>query len=461
MKISTLGPFQAGGALSPSHPAAFDGIYGSGATSLMPTGGARVICSPKLTGKTTQLRYFVNKNFDRGRLNTTCVTIEVPEERQGGVSLPRLQQILGDAVESEVTYTLPQVVNTSKRLAASKRKILALVGVDNLDEPALKWLLSNVRSIATGADRSMGRDITIVIDGSFAVDTLTVGPNSEYPLPQLFPREFTKAEQRRFVQARLETLGLKTEAGATEKLWQVTRGDKFLTQLICQKWYVLHAAESRYTSGILSGSDLGGVVQAYIDDPVSDDFKSAFLEGCWRITESQMSFGSLVEALLKVNSSWEELSVPTRAAFYRGGAVRRLSETEVGLRAPLLMDLLKSADQRRVRLRRVLGAGIPLNGVRGDRRDEATRISVDILRTAFCGKLRALHIGSARRRKSGGVRVNATTLEGDDYTAIWEVDGGLEDNQEAWAILWAEEPNKGSRISHMHLLPMEDRPSGL
>lgn len=456
------GPFQAGGALLPSHPAAFEGIYdGVDRASLgLASGGARVICSPKLSGKTTQLNFFIRRQVGRGAQSTASITIEVPEERQG-ISLPRLQQILADAVESESTYTLPQVVNTSKRLASSRRKILALVGVDNLDESALKWLLSNVRSISTGADRSVGRNTTIVIDGSFAVDTLTVGPNSEYPLPQFFPREFRKTEQRHFVMSRLQTLGIEIEIGATEKLWRVTRGDKFLTQLICQRWYNLCANEADFNLGVLSAPDLGSIVQSYVDEPYSDDFKSSFLGGCWQVMESPIGFDSLVESLVEVKSAWEDLSVSTRATFYRCGAVRRQSETEVGLRAPLLIDLLRSAQERRMRLRRILDFSVPLAGVRGDRRDEAMRISEDVLRAAFCGNLRTFHFGVARRRKVGGVRVNATTLEGDSYTAIWDVEGGMEVNQEAWAILWAEEPKSGSRISHMHLLPIADRPTGL
>ena len=455
-------PFRAGGVLPPHDPAIFEGIYRdeNQSSNVMRDSRAKVICSPKMTGKTTQLSFLLDRQAQHRKQDTVCVAVEIPKSREG-IPLVQLQEIFASAAESDTTYTLPQVVNTSRRLAKASRKVLAIVGADNLEEVALKWLLSNIRSIVTGADRSLGRNVMILIDGSFAVDTLTVGPNSEYPLPQLFPREFKKAEQRRFVADRLDVLGIKPEAKAVEKIWQVTKGDKFLTQLICGRWYE-NREKGKDSVETFAASDLDGVIQSYVKDPFSDDFKASLLHSCWEVVaEAQLiTFSSLLEALPEINHIWDDLAVQVRAAFYRGGVVRRISETEVDLRAPLLLDLLRSAEQRRLRVQGNLELSLPLEGVRGDRRDEAGSILSDIRRAAFCGSLRALHTGVARQRRVGGVKVTATTLDGDNYTAIWEVEGGLAINQEAWAILWAEEPAKGSRISRMHLLPLADRPHG-
>jgi hypothetical protein len=248
------------------------------------------------------------------------------------------------------------------------------------------------------------------------------------------------------------------EPEAARELWAVTAGDKFLTQLVCRRWHDrwLEGEPLEKRSG-LSRSDLRAVVQSYVDEPFSDEFKGALLSNCWQVVDAELlGFSELMVALPGIGSTWEDLALPVRAAFYRGGAVRRLSDTEVGLRAPLVLGILKAGENRRSRVDTTLGLYLPLEGIRRDYRSQAATVVKTITRAAFCGSLLGLHVGVARRESRDGVRVKAVTLDGDSYSASWSVDGGMEVGEEAWALLWSEGQDKVSTTSHVHLWPITD-----
>lgn len=445
-------PFRAGGVLPPGHPAAFEGIY-RGSDEIVDAirrGGAGAICSPRMTGKTTQLGYALAR--ERSRRPIACVTVDVPRLAEP-IDLEGLRELLGEASETDKTHSIERVLTTGRRFQGKRSKVLVVGGAENLAENALKWLLGNLRDMRAGSTPAGAG--TVLVDGAFAVDTLTVGPNSDYPLPQTFPREFTRDEQLRFVAERLKGTRCRLSEGGSEALWELTAGDKFFTQLICERWWRERGSHGKEGSRLsLARSDVEAVVSSYASEPLSETFRRLFLGAAWRVVEFGFPNGSLGGVLRRIGGRWEGLAVPVRAALYDGGAVRRVSEDEVALRAPLLLIVLGAAQERMRRVEESLDTHLPPVGVASGRREELKRITRQITQAAFCGRLKVLHLGIAKAREQGGVSVEAVTQDGDAYKAVWELELDRKAHGQAWAILWTEEVDEMSRLSHLHIIPV-------
>ena len=177
--------FAAGGALAPNDVAFSDEVYEQVSRSVrMESFGLlpQVIASPSLAGKTTQLHYILQQQRRANvEQNIALSSVDIPAN-PGGLDEIGLRHLLGQALGTrQVNGTFARILGEAAVDSGDGITVLAITSTENLEAGALRWLLRNILNLE---DYRIDK-FKVVIDGSFSLETLTTGPNSEYPMAQV------------------------------------------------------------------------------------------------------------------------------------------------------------------------------------------------------------------------------------------------------------------------------------
>ena len=441
--------FRAGGALLPSDEAFAEEIYGEGnageAMSISPLDfKPQVISSPGLTGKTTQLNYFAVRQEEL--VSGSCLAyleIVIPRRRRR-IGEGSLRKILDDELLSDGGDTLGEILEGSRKISATvvgkSKTLLGIINVDGLDDQALRWLLAGLRIVVE--DKLVERlGVQIILDGSFSLETLTAGADSEYPMSQVYPREFSEEGQRLFVHDRLVKLNVSVSEEALQHFYRVTDGDKYLTQALC-----LHLAGfAGFPDDMVEiGEDeMDACVKQYIqEDPRLDSLRKNLVECVVELRDMDLGPNEVRGVFTRIDTEWALLSPRIRALLYRGGAVRRVGDRVAMSRAPLTREVVDRALSRWLQVRELLQDAFSLEGVVGPERPLAREAVDEIEIEAITGELRDLHVGVGQVREATIIEVDAVALGVGSYAGKLELEDEIRvaPGTEVWFFLWSFEP---------------------
>lgn len=438
---------------------AYEDIYNDYAGNIKPYELANfepaVICSPKKTGKTTQANRIHNthKRFQR-QSNIPLIKIQGEDitEEQLGIRLK-------DELQSKQSATLSEIIDSSS-IILNKNQYVFLAIIDSHKFPinTIRWILYGIREINERKNPLTQYKLQIVIDGSFAMDTLTTGPNSEFPMPQLYPREFTEQEQKNFINTRLKKIGLKLNNGACKIIWEVTHGDKYFTQALSRRASE-HYNQTSKKEIQLEDNEIIDCVEKYMkESPYEDDLKPYLFSSFSQISSfCQDESFNILELVKEIDSHWIKLPKDIRALAYDGGMVRRKNELEIEIRAPIVLKLLEQLEVKARQIRSLLGYSFSLKGVRPDYYEVAKKSLEQINSATYLSCLRTLHIGPGHKISDNEISINAAAFGHGTYTGRWEVrtDKSISIGDEVWGLLWSYENEKGEIEGHLKVFPVQ------
>lgn len=408
-----------------------------------------VICGPRLIGKTTQARFIYHVLNQAGSVHP----IFVPEKT---ISQVRTEEDLRDVLSTTLRSSrhlasgyLSDILRGSDLLKRTLGiTVLFIEHVESLPKRVLNWLLRGLVEIEHDAGiRELA--VQVVIDGSFTIEALT-GPTSRFPLQQLFPREFYKAEQKTFVSAGFKYMGRSVTPEAHKALWEITNGDKYLTQALCQE---------------IQRADLDIVDEAAIQvnsERLVDALRPT--DGLIRLVYT--AFADLSEEfdgnefkvsrlLSTVGESWHTLGPGVCRILYEGGLVRRTDNLNVDLRAPFILELHSRSQGRVQAVRALMSARFPLSMIRDDFLDAARRARRNAIYSAYRGTLKSLQIGFGVKESSSAVKVQVATLDNGQYTGTWVVstDPDIAVGSEVVCMAIGVEHEPNTRSSELFIFP--------
>lgn len=454
--------FQAGGRLATESKAFEPSIYAAGSRTLVAPGLAarqfmpQVIGSPRLSGKTTQVNtlcsYHDRLNQDRPVVQVLC---ELPKGRHD-IPEEQLRELLGRKLIAEPTGSLADILRSSRLLrGTTSRHVLAIINSEALSTSALRWLLAGFRAAHERPALTTELRLQLLVDGSFGVETLTSGPDSDYPLAQSFPREFSEQEQHTFFATRVAELGFRVSMAAGRELWRHTAGDKYLTQAVGRQ-LATTSTPKRLGRSLFALS--ARQIEQILEQPM-----------CWRElhTPATDAIAKLVTLtpnddfrfrrfLKALQERWQTMDPAAKAIAYEGGLVRRNGQTDVVPRAPMLESLIDEAIGRAYDSLAFLRIGFSSSGIAQEDKERADKAVREIVTAAARSQLVTLHTAYGTVLGSGAVRVSAIATDGGRYTGIWTAPTErFKAGAKVWGLLWAadDEPER-SRATHLCLFQM-------
>ena len=453
-------PFEKDAALEHDSPALSTSIYSDPQSPIDDTEivacPPKIICSPKRTGKTTLINHIVDKQRSisnvLGEENCTLVVIAL----ENGASESLLRQALASQLDAPFScHTLTEFMERSKLINESSRDriIIAVPDADNLATDAVRWLLYNVRQMLLNPILPRSFQCQILIDGSFELESITT-PDSEFPLPQIFPRDFTQAEQTAFVAQRLAKMNIGLAAPGFQTLWDTTKGDKYLTQAIC-----LNLVEGLESSVDISLTEdhVGESVERFLaadpsTEPLKGDWVNCFAELSQHVDARELGLKSLLYDLM---SEWEFQSRRVHQLAYQGGIIRRKDSVKLETR-PFVIDTFEKAFGRVCQTRATLDHGLVLEGVNEEALAEAKDLVDRIIKASYFDNLTSLHAGAARKVTETAIEIEASVLGEGTYRGKWEVttDETIKIGEELWAVLWSWEDHRGRRDGEIRTFPL-------
>jgi hypothetical protein len=452
--------FQAGGDLTP-HSTAFEpSIYRQRHAATTRDGALRfipqVIGSPRLSGKTTQVNTICSYH-QRGQgpwpvRRIDCVMPKGPH----GITEEALRLFLAERLVAKPTGTLADILRSSALLrGAHERRVLAIINSEALTHHALRWLLAGFRAAYEKPDVTTELRVQLLVDGSFGVETLTAHPESDYPLPQAFPPEFTREEQTAFITTRLDRLALQMSKTAMRQLWEGTSGDKYLTQAVgaslAREQMAPRAALQRRGTRVIQSR----AVQEALDDPEQWKplFDTAVASVAQLVTLRENDDFQFQGFLENLNERWPTLPSEVKSIAYEGGLVRRTGDREATLRAPILKEVLKEAIARAYRCLGLLRLGFSLQGVHDDHRFRARDAMMEIVSNAAADRLIVLHTGFGRVTGANTVKMTAFTTDTGRYTGTWSAPTAAHPTgTPVWGLMWTVDKADGRRTTHVEVL---------
>jgi hypothetical protein len=449
--------FQVGGSLVPTSMA-FDSEVYSETNRHLSLYKPEVIASPKLSGKTT----FVNMMKDTRQKQIPQLievySCEIPE-KPGGVDSSLFLNLISESVGCTTAPDLESLLR-SMGYPNGKYRFLLLKDTHNLEESVLRWLLRSVTDINESIGSGIAFGIKIIIDGSHSIETMTAGPDSEFPLPQRYPGEFSARTQRQFVKQRLSKIGVSVTEKAYRLLWEETAGDKYLTQAICIGLIAdCHEAVVHPKIGVEA---IRETIRLFVDssgsenDPLKTSILSAYPRLVRYFNEELIVFG-IKEGLEEIGRYWHYLLPRTKDLAYRSGIVRKVADKSVEFRAPLVKKIIQRAHNRIADANTVIESFFDLEGVLEKERNDAAGMLQKIIDCAADGSLLNLHVGFVKKINEDELSVTANALYLGNYEAIWKWKlRDVEIGCELYMIKYARENGDRMRETDVKLFQIKD-----
>jgi hypothetical protein len=455
-------PFEKETALEPDSPALSTDIYNASDAQCalddveLVRCPPQVICGPKRTGKTTLAQQIFNKQENMSRLLNEEGCIPVPVEFEKGASETAVRETLATKLLAPVdAETLLEMLSRSPVTNQPGHRVIVTVSnADNISNSALRWLLYNVRQLYENPLFSGSPRCQLLIDGSFALESITT-PDSEFPLPQIRLRDFTKPEQFDFVKSRFCQLNMSLSDDGCNLLWDGTHGDKYLTQALCLN--LLESLEEIRDGITFDENDMHKSIERFLtlkpaEDPLKLDWINSFVELSSQFATHEFELGSLLK---NEPEEWGRQSEAMRIA-YQGGIVRRTPESTLETR-PFVRDTFEQLRTRVTQVRTIIDTAFAPEGVEDARRSEAETLVKDIMKASYCDELRTLHIGPAVKIGDSSIEVECQAWGQGTYRGTWQVttDSSIKIGDELWAILWSREQTPGHREGKIHTFPVK------
>lgn len=408
-----------------------------------------VIGSPKKTGKTTQAHCI----HDKHRRLLSGSEVNFVELKSQNHNEDEFKIRLKHELDSDESSSLLGIIKASKRLKKEEHYVLVISDTHELPNDTIRWLLSGIRAIHERDTYALKKRVQIIIDGSFCVDTLTLGPNSEFPMSQIYPREFTHTEQIGFMERRLRKFRLGLSREAYLLVWEITRGDKYFTQALSSRIAEL----ANDSASHIDESALGDLIEDYLEEPVFADSLRPFLSKAFYKLGQYCNdrFIDPIVLVSNIKQKWDDLPREIRAIAYDGGIVRRENETDIELRSPIILKLLELVLPQARHVESILSSFFSLSAVRPDYVMNGQEILDEVLGAVYMRTLRTLHVGSGYKISTGEVRIKATVLGHGIYEGTWTtpVDESISIGDEVWGFMWTSENELGEIGGQVRILP--------
>ena len=421
------------------------------------------ICSPKLSGRNTLVNSLL-QFYDYFLVEPHVIRIDIPQENapsDGSEMLECLKAALdvggGSGALFEKEYTLYDLFDKSRKLLRGEgaRNIILIEQADNMDDEALHWLLRNVYYLKQHQDIILEHAVQIIIEGSFVIQTLTAGPDSPFPLTQVYPQEFEKEDQHLFIQERMEKLNLTLFSSAYDAIWKASHGDKYLTQAICQRIVAETKAQQRHH---IEGEFVNQCVDAFVSEEYKRDplLKAALEAFSKLLIEPEYLLQNPLNEAEKIALFWDDLEPQQKAIAYKGGIVRRKGQYQVEFRAPILERVLSSALYRYRDATDILSLYFVHEAVPPDMREEAAALVQRIEEAAYRGTLHILKVGTATKVDQNTLEVVGYTYRRGEHTGTLKRNVNVPLGEELWyvACSWNESPL--ARKSEIRLFPIDE-----
>ncbi len=458
-------PFETKDALKPDSPALSTEVYNETdpKSALHDTEMAkyppRIICSPRRTGKTTLAKHIFNKQQQISRWTSKEDCTEVPVKFEDGASEMAVRETLAQKLDAPTdTDTLPEMLRHSKRLkrrgGRRRRAVVTISDADNISNAALRWLLYNVRQLYENPTIAGDLHCQILIEGSFALESVTT-PDSEFPLPQIYPYDFTQPDQFNFVKSRFLELNMSVSDNGCHLLWDETRGDKYLTQALCLN--LLESLEEIRAGITFDEKDVSNSIESFLtvspeDEALKFDWINSFFELATHFNTHEFELSSLLK---HEPEEWDRQSEAMRIA-YQGGIIRRTAQSDLETR-PFVRMTFEQLRSRVTQVRTIIDSGFAAEGVADEKREEADKLIKNIMKASYFDQLRALHVGPAVKISDTYIEVDCHAWGQGAYRGTWQVttDRSIKVGDELWAILWAWEQDPGDRSGTIHTFPVK------
>ena len=442
-------PFRAGGALRPSDRP-FANVYSSMERVIVRSLVRRspaVICSPRLTGRSTLVN--VIESEQRGVTGQPTDVVRLVLDDKGkrriteSVFLRRLSAALGSRGD-----TIRDHIDSSKRLTGSTLPTSVVIeNAEALTPSALRWLLASVKGMTEDL-REKPLRTQLIIEGRFGLETLTSGPDSAFPLPQMYPSEFSLEEQSAFIRTRMEACGKCCTEESLKALWLLTGGDKYVTQAIALELWAL--PEQRIAAGSVEEA-AGRLTVGESQDELFHEMSYGLAALNLRADDEPRT------GLDELAQNWKGISPIVRATAYQFGLVLRAPKQQVRPRAPVLTSHFRRAALESRRVTDLISVALPDIGVGDSHQRELQNSKRHIVAASWRGALTSLHVGTAQRNERGEVLVNARSMPFGSYEAIMELEPRLLfGRDQAWILLWSWRTPSGVR-SELQTFPVAPR----
>lgn len=419
----------------------------------------RIICGPKKNGKTTLLYHIFSKQKNISDLldEEGCHLILLDGIEEGTSEATFRQAVVNRLAAPVNCETLVEMLDSSEVINASSRDrvVLAISDADNLSNAALRWLLYNVRQIYMNPIIATSLRCQIVIEGSFSLESVTT-VDSEFPLPQVFPRDFSVVEQHTFVRSGLSTLNAHLSNDGHSVLWEHTRGDKYLTQALCLN--LIDGFEPSEAKARFDDTDIYSSIETFLrtdplQEPLKHDWISSFAELSAQFETKEFELGSLLK---NMPAQWGVQSDQIQALTYQGGIIRRLGPTQLETR-PFVIDTFEQVRNRVMQARAIIDAAFSLEGVSEPFAKEARELIQRIMQESYFDRVRTLHVGEGKKIDNGAIEVEAVALGQGTYAGKWDIstDASVRVGERVWAILWSWEDAPGKRSGEIRTFPVK------
>jgi hypothetical protein len=343
-----------------------------------------------------------------------------------------------------------EVINRS----TNDRTIFVISDADNLSNSALRWLLYNVREVFLNPAISADLRCQIVIEGSFSLESVTT-VDSEFHLPQVFPRDFHKTEQRAFVSSGLSKLNALLTSNGHDALWESIRGDKYLIQAICLN--LVEGIEPATTALTLNEKNVQKSIETFLNmDPSQEPLKSDWLTSLADLSgHFETNEFELASFLGRVPEEWVLQSKAVKMLTYQGGLIRRVgSKLET---RPFVIETFNRIKDRVMQVRGLIESNFALEGVSKHKTKDAHHLIERIMRATYLDQVRTLHVGEGVKLSNTQISIEAAALGQGIYKGTWDVstDNSISIGQPVWGILWSWEDAPGNRTGEIRTFPVQ------
>lgn len=441
-------------AFSPAYANVYDNYVGNMRMYELASSEPAVICSPRKTGKTTQ----GHRIFDLNQRFNKQSDFSLIEIKGDNIQEDELIKLLKTKLGSKeyLAVSLSEIICDSIHSHGEDKYIcLNITDSHKFPDDTLRWLLHGIRGLKESKNNPNLNSLErtqIIVEGSFAVDTLTSGPNSEFPMAQLYPREFIEKEQKLFIENRLKKIKLRLVNDTYKLIWELTFGDKYFTQAICER------VARNFDKGIISNNEVIDVIDDYLEEnPYEDDLKPNLFCSFNKISSfCDYQPYDPIKLIEQIDVNWLTLPMNIKALIYDGGIVRRKGETDVESRAPIVLRLLEKQEVKVRQVKSLIDAMFCLDSVRKDFYDEAKESIDQIIEKSCMSTLKTLHIGVGKKISDNEIEVNAEAYGHGNYTGKWEyrTPKNVMIGEEMWALLWSYENFNGEITGYVRVFPI-------
>jgi len=423
----------------------------------------KVISSPLGSGKTTfsnhihtiLYEWHTGETFSYKSMHLESIQLEKEKARQK-ISVAEFIKILAQKLEAPEDCGINDLFQYSKWIRQEGEKLLIIHELDQLEEDALIKFLSIIKGFHESKPELFTENhFHLIIEGNCNIHFLTGSEWSIFALPQIWPPEFNGQQQKNFVQNRIEN---RFSFEEYEMLWELTEGDKFITQSIMNEFLKLAREKPKLSSKWAFKKAIDNYIQCISEE---DKLRENFIEGLAYLIEfengkDKYNENYIRDTLENFQQFWDRLPLEVKIILFKYGFVRKIGYSDFILRAPILMNVFHHAIKRYQKADILFDLHIPIDILKLGENVKLNKYRHQILRLALHNNLVAFHCGSGVYKK-GKLHFEGGTLNSGNYEGIWSYSmHKRNESKEFWCIAFSYKQDEFNKKNEIVLLPIED-----